>query len=81
VRLHLGKRGLSRIEEKRIEAEVKEEIKQALAEAEAFEKKPPLETLFDNVYARPLRQQREQLEEIRAALAQDSRAGDGPGGG
>ncbi len=82
VRLYLGKRGLlADAEEKRIEAEVKEEIKQALAEAEAFEKKPPLETLFDNVYARPLRQQREQLEEIRAALAQDPRAGGGPGGG
>jgi 2-oxoisovalerate dehydrogenase E1 component alpha subunit len=82
VRLYLGKRGLlADAEEKRIEAEVKEEIKQALAEAEALEKKPPLETLFDNVYARPLRQQREQLEELRAALAQDPRVGGGPGGG
>ncbi|HEY6106253.1 MAG TPA: thiamine pyrophosphate-dependent enzyme, partial [Anaeromyxobacteraceae bacterium] len=82
VRLYLTGRGLlAGEEEKRLEAEVKAEIKQALAEAEAFEKKPPLESLFDNVYARPLRQQREQLEEIRAALAQDPRVGGGPGGG
>jgi pyruvate dehydrogenase E1 component alpha subunit len=81
VRLYLGHRGLlSDEEDERLRAEVKEEIKRALAEAEAFPPKPALETLFENVYARPLRQQREQLEEIRTALALDPRVGDGPGG-
>lgn len=80
VRLYLDRRGLLGDEEdERLRAEVKEEIKRALAEAERFDAKPKLETLFENVYARPLRQQREQLEEIRAALAQDPRVGGGPG--
>ncbi len=82
VRLYLGRRGLlGDDEDERLRAEVKEEIKRAVAEAEAFESKPPLETLFENVYARPLRQQREQLEEIQAALARDPRVAGGPGGG
>ncbi|HEU4382047.1 MAG TPA: thiamine pyrophosphate-dependent enzyme [Anaeromyxobacteraceae bacterium] len=78
VRLHLKARGvLTGEDEARLEAEVKEEVKKALAEAEAFDRKPPLETLFDNVYARPLWQQEEQLQEIREALAGDPRvAGD-----
>ena len=38
----------------------------AVEEAEAFAPKPPLETLFEDVYAEPLWQQREQLEELRA---------------
>jgi 2-oxoisovalerate dehydrogenase E1 component alpha subunit len=76
VRLYLSRRGaLSDDDDQRLLLEVKDEIKKALAEAEAFEKKPPLETLFDNVYAQPLRQQREQLEEIRAALARDPLVG------
>ncbi len=76
VRLYLEARGVLTDEENtRLQAEVTEEIKKALAEAEAFDRKPPPETLFDNVYARPLRQQREQLEELRAALAQDPRVG------
>ena len=76
VRLYLQRRGILTDEENALlEAEVKAEIKKALAEAEAFDKKPPLETLFDNVYARPLRQQREQLEELREALARDPRVG------
>ena len=45
----------------------------ALAEAEAFDAKPPLETLFEGVYAEPLWQQREQLQEIREAIAADPR--------
>ncbi len=76
VRLYLQWRGaLDEQEDARLEAEVREEIRKALAEAEAYDRKPPPETLFDNVYARPLRQQREQLEELRAALAQDPRVG------
>ena len=45
----------------------------ALREAEAFPPKPPIETLFEDVYAEPLRQQREQLEELEAAISADPR--------
>ncbi len=64
--------------------EVKAEVLQALAKAEALPSKPPLETLFDGVYAEPLWQQREQLEELRQAAAADPRvapAGSGHGQG
>ena len=82
VRLYLSRRGaLSDDDDQRLLLEVRDEIKKALGEAEAFEKKPPLETLFENVYAQPLRQQREQLEEVRAALAQDPAVGGGRGEG
>ncbi|HSM92098.1 MAG TPA: thiamine pyrophosphate-dependent enzyme [Anaeromyxobacteraceae bacterium] len=63
-----------------LEAEVKAEIQRAIVEAEAFAARPPVETLFSGVYAEPLRQQREQLAELRAALAADPRAGSGPEG-
>jgi pyruvate dehydrogenase E1 component subunit alpha len=53
----------------RVRGEVREEIRAALAEAEALPPKPPLESLFEDVYAEPLRQQREQLEELRAGIA------------
>ena len=58
--------------------EAKEEIQRAVAEAEALPPRPPLETLFADVYAEPLRQQREQLEELRAAVAADPRVSTGP---
>jgi pyruvate dehydrogenase E1 component alpha subunit len=71
---HLLLRGLLSEESRaRLAEEVKAEIGRALAEAEAFDAKPPVETLFQNVYAEPLRQQRDQLEELRAALAADPR--------
>jgi 2-oxoisovalerate dehydrogenase E1 component alpha subunit len=54
-------------------AEVRERIGRAIKEAEAFPPRPPLETMFEGVYAEPLWQQREQLEEIRAAIAADPR--------
>jgi len=57
----------------RVLAEVREQIARAIKEAEAFDPKPPLETLFEGVYAEPLWQQREQLEEIRAAIEADPR--------
>ncbi len=59
----------------RIAAEVREEIGRALEEAEAHDPNPPLETLFEGVYAEKLWQQREQLEELRDAMAADPRAG------
>jgi pyruvate dehydrogenase E1 component alpha subunit len=52
---------------------VREEIQRALATAEAFPPKPPLESLFEDVYAEPLRQQREQLEDLEQAIAADPR--------
>ncbi|MCX5731522.1 MAG: thiamine pyrophosphate-dependent enzyme [Deltaproteobacteria bacterium] len=58
----------------RFRAEAREQVRRAVEEAEAFAPKPALETLFEGVYAEPLWQQREQLEEIRAAIAADPRA-------
>jgi 2-oxoisovalerate dehydrogenase E1 component alpha subunit len=55
-------------------AEARERVRRAVEEAEAFAPKPALETLFEGVYAQPLWQQREQLDEIRAAIAADPRA-------
>ena len=60
----------------RIAAEVKETILRAVQVAEAHPAKPPLETLFQGVYAEPLWQQREQLEELRRAVADDRRVTD-----
>lgn len=57
----------------RIQGEVREEILAALKEAEAFDAKPPVESMFEDVYAEPLRQQREQLQELRDAMAADPR--------
>lgn len=57
----------------RLRDELREEIQRALRDAEAFPPKPPLETLFEDVYAEPLRQQREQLQELEAAIAADPR--------
>ncbi len=71
---HLRGRGLlSEEDEARITAEVREEILAAVREAEAFDPKPALESLFEGVYAEPLWQQREQLAEVRAAIALDPR--------
>jgi 2-oxoisovalerate dehydrogenase E1 component alpha subunit len=52
---------------------VRQEIMAALATAEAAAPKPPIESLFEDVYAEPLRQQREQLEELREAMRADPR--------
>jgi 2-oxoisovalerate dehydrogenase E1 component alpha subunit len=59
--------------EKRLQTEIREEIQRALREAEAFPPKPPVESLFEDVYAEPLRQQREQLEEVLEAVRADPR--------
>lgn len=72
LRRHLVGRGvLSEAAHARIRDEVREEIRLAIVEAEAFPPKPPLESLFDDVYAAPLLQQQEQLAELRAAIAAD----------
>ncbi len=74
MRRHLGHRGLlDEAADARLRDEIREEIQRALKEAEAFPQKPPLETLFGDVYAEPLWQQREQLAEVEAAIAEDPR--------
>jgi 2-oxoisovalerate dehydrogenase E1 component alpha subunit len=52
---------------------VRLEILTALREAEAFPPKPPLETMFEDVYAEPGWAQREQLAELRRAIDADPR--------
>jgi len=74
VRRYLARRGaLDDAADTRIRDEVRAQIQRALAEAEAFAPKPPVESLFEDVYAEPLRQQREQLEELERAIAADPR--------
>jgi len=71
---HLARRGLlDEAARAALVEELKAEIQAALEEAERLAPAPPLETLFEGVYAEPLRQQREQLEELRAAVALDPR--------
>ncbi len=52
---------------------VLQEIQAALREAEAFAPKPPVETMFEDVYAEPGWAQREQLAELRRAMEADPR--------
>jgi len=52
---------------------VRAEIQAALARAEAAPPKPPVESLFEDVYAEPLGRHREQLEGLRRAMAADPR--------
>jgi pyruvate dehydrogenase E1 component alpha subunit len=74
VRRYLVRRGrLDDATDAQLREEVREQIQGALKEAEAFPPKPPLESLFEDVYAEPLAQQREQLEELEAAIAADPR--------
>ena len=77
MRRYLGRRGaLDDAADAKLREEVRAEIQRAIADAEAFPPKPPVETLFENVYAEPLRQQREQLDELRQAMAADPRVAD-----
>ncbi len=76
MRRYLERRGaLDEAADARLREEVRGEIQRALAEAEAFPAKPPLDTMFEHVYAEPLRQQREQLVDLEEALADDPRVG------
>jgi pyruvate dehydrogenase E1 component alpha subunit len=73
---YLARRGrLDEAGAARVREEVRAEIRRAVAQAEASAPKPPLETLFQDVYAEPLWQQREQLREVEEALAGDPRVG------
>jgi 2-oxoisovalerate dehydrogenase E1 component alpha subunit len=74
LRRHLVARGLHDDEaEQQLQTGVREQIQRALKEAESFPAKPPLESLFEHVYAEPLWQQREQLRELEEAIAADPR--------
>ncbi len=59
--------------DEKLRAEAREELQRALKEAEAFAPKPPVETLFEDVYAEPLPHLREQLAELEEAIAADPR--------
>jgi 2-oxoisovalerate dehydrogenase E1 component alpha subunit len=77
IRRFLVRRGaLDDTADAALREEVRAQIQAALAEAEAFPPKPPVESLFEHVYAEPLRQQREQLDELRDAIAADPRVAD-----
>jgi pyruvate dehydrogenase E1 component subunit alpha len=77
MRAFLVKRGaLEGAADAKLAADAREEVQRAVQAAEAHPAKPALETLFEDVYAEPLRVQREQLEELRQALAADPRVGD-----
>ncbi|BDG07710.1 thiamine pyrophosphate-dependent dehydrogenase E1 component subunit alpha [Anaeromyxobacter paludicola] len=75
LKAHLAWRGLlSEADDAALREQAQAEILAAMREAEALPPKPPLESLFQGVYAEPLWQQREQLEELRAAVDADPRA-------
>ncbi len=77
MRTFLARRELLRdADEQALQASVKEEIQRAVKEAESFPPRPPVETLFQGVYGAPLWQQREQLEELKRAIADDPRVSD-----
>ncbi len=70
----LGRRGLlDEAADQALREGVRTQIMEALRQAEARPPRPPLESLFQDVYAEPLRQQREQLAGLRAAVAADPR--------
>ena len=74
MRRYLARKGaLDDGADERLRTEIRAELQAALAEAEAFPAKPPLESLFEDVYAEPLPQQREQLAELERAIAADPR--------
>jgi 2-oxoisovalerate dehydrogenase E1 component alpha subunit len=74
MRRYLAARGVhGDAEDERLRQEIRDEIQHALREAESFPQKPPRESLFEDVYAEPTPQLREQLEELEAAVAADPR--------
>jgi 2-oxoisovalerate dehydrogenase E1 component alpha subunit len=77
IRRYLVRRGaLDEAADARLRDGVREEILAALREAESRPPRPSLASLFEDVYAEPLRQQREQGEELEAAAAADPRVRD-----
>jgi 2-oxoisovalerate dehydrogenase E1 component alpha subunit len=69
MRRFLDSRGLlGEAEDARIREAAKQQVLDAVREAEREEPKPAVETLFEGVYAEPLWQQREQLARLREEL-------------
>lgn len=79
ARLLRGRGLLTEAGDAALQAEARAEVQRAVQEAERHAPKPAVETLFQGVYAEPLWQQREQLDELRRALADDPRVGDARG--
>jgi pyruvate dehydrogenase E1 component subunit alpha len=74
MRRYLVKRGaLDDQADEALRTEIRGELQRALAEAEGFAAKPPLETLIEDVYAETPAHLREQLAELEAAIASDPR--------
>lgn len=74
VRRLLARRGLlDDAADQALREGVRGELLEALRAAEARPARPPLASLFQDVYAEPLWQQREQLAELEAAAAADPR--------
>jgi 2-oxoisovalerate dehydrogenase E1 component alpha subunit len=74
VRAYLCRRGaLDDAGDDALRAAVRQELLGSLREAEAMPPRPPLSSMFEDVYAQPLRQQREQRAELEAAVAADPR--------
>jgi 2-oxoisovalerate dehydrogenase E1 component alpha subunit len=77
MRTFLARRGLLDTEgEAHLREEVQARIRAAIREAETHPPRPPLETMIQGVYAEPLWQQRDQLDEIEAACDADPRVAD-----
>lgn len=73
LRRYLARRGLVDATGEALRDQVREEIRAAIVAAEAHAPKPPVESLFEDVYAEPLWQQRAQRDELRAAIEADPR--------
>jgi 2-oxoisovalerate dehydrogenase E1 component alpha subunit len=74
MRRYLTRRGaLDDTADAALRTAIRGELQRALAEAEAFPPKPPLESLIEDVYAEPSPQLREQLADVEAAAALDPR--------
>jgi 2-oxoisovalerate dehydrogenase E1 component alpha subunit len=59
--------------DEQLRAEIRDGLQRALKEAEAYPAKPPVESMFEDVYAEPTPQLREQLAELEEAMASDPR--------
>ena len=74
MRRYLARKGaLDDAADARIRGEIREALQASLREAEAFPAKPPLATLFEDVYADVPEQLRRERAELEAAIADDPR--------
>jgi len=74
MRRYLVKQGvLDEAADEKLRGEIRDELQRSLKEAEAYPAKPPIESLFEDVFAETTPQLREQLAELEAAMAEDPR--------